>query len=290
MVGSLFMIMGGFITTLHDLFFLPSNILFYETGLLLELIIFSYALSMQHIKIEREKNKAELLNRKLEYEAVKRENLAREQFAMKLLEYQENERNRIALELHDSIGQKLLLIKNQLLSNIRIATDETTAKSLKGISDITGDTIQEIRTISRNLRPQHLDQLGLKTAIETLVESIENSCDIKYNLCIDEIDGLIRHEHEINFYRIVQECLNNIVKHSKATEASVQIKKTGNYINLKIEDNGVRIPSFDNKSYNGLGIAGIQQRTKMMGGVLSVSALENGGTLIEMNYPLKPEF
>jgi two-component system, sensor histidine kinase LadS len=276
---------GGYISILKAIFYLSSDDLYYEIGLLLELFLFTYALNKQYFE---ELHKTEQLNRYLETEAIKRENLAREQFAVKLLESQENERNRIALELHDSIGQKLLLIKNQLLSKIRVLSDENTVKSLKKVSDLTGETIEEIRSISRNLRPQHLDQLGLKTAIETLIEKVEESSQINYKLHIDEIDGLVSHEHEINFYRIIQESLNNIVKHSKATETLINIKRTDHSIYMTIEDNGIGIPQPDNNLLNGSGLIGMQQRAKMIGGILTIHMVEKGGTQIKFLYPLKP--
>ena len=222
-----------------------------------------------------------------ELDAVKRENEVREQFAMKLIESQENERNRIALELHDSIGQKLLLIKNQLLLKIRTSPDKESTELLRGISNLTGETIREVRTISCNLRPQHLDQLGLTTAIEIIVEEVSESSDIKFHLSVDDIDELLPKQDEINFFRIVQESINNIVKHSQAADAIIKIKKTNTLIDLEISDNGIGIKKNILHMNKGLGLTGMHERARMINARLSIIFPDDGGTIIEMEYPLK---
>ncbi len=214
-----------------------------------------------------------------ELDAVKKGNKAREQFAMRLIESQESERNRIAMELHDSVGQKLLIIKNLLLSELRNLSG--TKSPLEQVCDISGETIQDVRNIIYNLRPQHLDQLGLTTAIETVIEKFADSSAICFHDDLDDIDNIMSKENEINFYRIIQESLNNIVKHSMATDAFISIKRAGESIQLVVRDNGIGYkesgPSAG-EGRRGFGITGMYERASMIGAEMNLGPAENGGT------------
>ena len=218
-----------------------------------------------------------------ELEAVKRANQTREQFAMQLIESQENERNRIALELHDSVGQKLLIIKNMLLSEIRKSRDNRLHHALVRVSDLSGETIQDVRNITYNLRPRHLDQLGLTTAIETVLENLAESSDIRFHPNIADIDNLLPKQDEINFYRIIQESLNNIIKHSQATEAWVEISKSEQQLITVIRDNGIG----SQEQSGGLGITGMYERARMIGAEFNIVFTNGNGTEITLNYPIK---
>lgn len=250
-------------------------------GVICFVISLVWIVVQDYLKANKQKETARLN----ELEAIKRENEVRQHFAMKLMQSQENERNRIALELHDSIGQKLLLIKNRLLTNIRKEPEQSKSESLKKISDLTGETIQEIRDISWDLRPQHLDQLGLTTAIETLVEKVRESSGIKFNLKIDNIDDLIPRENEINLFRIIQESINNIVKHSQATEAFISIKRNNNMFRLEIKDNGIGMNR--KVKTEGLGLTGMHERAGILGAELNINFSQTSGTSINMEYQSK---
>ena len=259
------------------------NVRVVHYGVLLFVVSLIGIAAHKYFNANRQKETA----RHKELEAVKRENEAREQFSMRLIESQEQERNRIALELHDSVGQKVLLIKNQLAANIRKEPTGSTTDSLRKISDLTGEAIQEIRSISQNLRPQHLDQLGLTTAIETLVEQVQGSSDIRFHSQLENIDGLIPTEQEINFFRILQEAINNIVKHSHATEAFVTITNTNDVIHLEVRDNGTGFTSTGHSSRSGLGLTGMQERARMIGATLTVDLSKQTGSSIQLDYHLQ---
>ncbi|MCF8266123.1 MAG: sensor histidine kinase, partial [Melioribacteraceae bacterium] len=252
-----------------------------DLGTLLFVISIIWLAITYYIEMKREKERI----REIEFEAVKRENKARNLYSVQLIQSQENERNRIAMELHDSIGQKLLLIKNQVLSRIRNVTIEDDKEILEKISVLSDETISEIRNITHNLRPQYLDQLGLSVAIESIAEKITEISDIEIIHDIDEeVDDIIPQKDQINFYRIIQESLNNIVKHSKADQVFLKIKKEEGNIILEIRDNGI---GFDITSNNeGTGLTGIKERSNMLGGVLEIHSDKNG-TKIIMNYPIK---
>jgi len=239
-----------------------------------------------HNYVENYKQEERL--RKLELEKAKRESEESNYYASKLIELQENERSRIALELHDSIGQKLILIKNQLLSNIKKNKDSNLISSLTPISELTGDTIKEVRNITHNLRPQFLDQLGLKAAIEFMVEKISETSGIVFNIYVDEIDELFSDNDKINFFRIVQESINNIIKHSNASEAFIKIERCDELVCLEIKDNGIGFKDKQTNQVSGIGITGMKERAKKLDGNLLIFNNENSGTTIKMKYKIKP--
>gem|GEM_PF-3429998 len=236
---------------------------------------------LNYIESQKEKEKI----KEIEFETIKRENEASFLFSSRLIESQENERNRIALELHDSIGQKLLLIKNQVLSRIRNVNSKEDKEIFEKISNLSDETISEIRSITHNLRPQYLDQLGLSVAIESIVEKITELSAIEITQDIDDvINRLIPTNDQINFFRIIQESLSNLVKHSGADEVFLRIKKESDMIILEIRDNGIGFIGIENKA--GTGLTGMKERAKMLGADLEISSNEKG-TKITMNYPIK---
>lgn len=220
------------------------------------------------------------------YEATKRENSFREQFEIKSIEYQEEEHKRIAIELHDSIGQNLIVIRNQLLKLVQKEKNQSNKNSLDSLSSLAGATIQEIRDISRDLCPRLLDQLGLNAAIESLIDVLKETTEIKFILSQEDVDIYICSEHKINIYRIVQESLTNVLKHSQATHVNIDIRKEDLLIHFYIEDNGTGLHHLKDVEYNGLGIFGMRRRTKMIGAQLSINLSPFGGTIIHLSYPV----
>lgn len=211
-------------------------------------------------------------------------NAAKSAFTQKLIEQQESERRRIALELHDSIGQSLSVIRNRALMSLSTPDKhEKIIAQMEEISEAAADSIAEVRQISHNLHPYQLEHLGLTTALETMIEAAEISSKIKFETQIEDVDDALSKEAEINLYRIVQECLNNILKHSGATKAGVSLKKDGEIVNLRIEDNGVGFDaenSFEPKG--GLGLTGIAERAKMLNAQYKINSIPNSGTIISL--------
>ena len=229
------------------------------------------------IRTKREKEESQ----KLAFDLIESENEVRKQFSEKLIESEENERNRIALELHDSIGQKLLIIKNNISLLIK-NEDQKSNEILSNIDNTTSETIGEIRTITSKLHPPILSKVGLTSAIETLIENIATSTNIELSFSIDEIDNVFPKELEINFYRIVQESLNNIVKHSEAKEAFIKITKDESNIKLEVKDNGKGIENYET---GGIGLVGMKERARILGSEINIIS-NNKGTFIEMNYQI----
>jgi signal transduction histidine kinase len=128
-----------------------------------------------------------------------------------LLESQEAERKRIAAELHDSLGQNLLIIKNRALMGLMPQEmPDSTREQLDEISSVSSQAIDEVREIAYNLRPYQIDRLGLTRAIESMIKKIAVSSGIHFTTDVAQLKGVFSKDAEISLYRIVQECLNNM--------------------------------------------------------------------------------
>ncbi len=215
---------------------------------------------------------------------------AQEAFSRQLLESQEHERKRIAGELHDSIGQNLLVIKNRVQMALNVTEDvERSRKQLDEISLAATQSIEEVREIAYNLHPYQLDRLGLTKAIEAMLRKVSEASDLEISISIEPLDGILPKESEINLFRVVQESVNNIVKHSGATEARVFIQKRFPFVRVEISDNGrgfVPDSSID-ASVPGLGLKGIRERVRILDGKCAIKSVPGEGTTIEVVF--KPQ-
>ncbi|MCY7375512.1 MAG: histidine kinase [Pyrinomonadaceae bacterium] len=204
-----------------------------------------------------------------------------EEFSRKLLALQERESKRIAAELHDSLGQNLLVIKNWASIGLKNPADAKTEKQFGEISETVSAAIAEVREIAYNLRPIQLDRLGLSKAIESMLERVFDSSEINLTTQIDNLKSFFPKEAEIAFYRIVQEAVNNIVKHSEATEAGVSVRRAEGELRLLIWDDG---KGFDryliSPERDGFGLTGMSERARILGGKITVNSIEGEGTTI----------
>jgi ligand-binding sensor domain-containing protein/signal transduction histidine kinase len=206
-----------------------------------------------------------------------------EAFSRRLLESQEAERKRIAAELHDSLGQNLLIIKNRALLGLA-EPPELMREQLDEISAATSQAIEEVREIAYNLRPYQIDRLGLTRSIEAMLKKVAVASGIRFSAEVAPLRGVFSKEAEINLYRIVQEGVNNIVKHSGATEARVSIKRGERDVVLLIEDNGkgfaVEQPTAAEAGKPGFGLAGLAERVRILRGSHKVESVLGKGTTI----------
>ncbi|HEY1338132.1 MAG TPA: sensor histidine kinase, partial [Bryobacteraceae bacterium] len=190
---------------------------------------------------------------------------------------QEAERKRIASELHDSLGQSLMVIKNQALMALR-QDPGAAGEYLEGISSTASQAIDEVRAIAYALRPYQLDRLGLKRAVESMLQRVADSTGVRVTSKVDPIDDVFPKESEISLFRIVQEGINNIVRHSGATEAAVEIYRDSNTVSITIADNGNGF-AFD-PGQTGLGLIGITERARLLGGTSQIVSAPGAGTSI----------
>jgi PAS domain S-box-containing protein len=219
--------------------------------------------------------------------ASQREQRARAKYTRQLIVSQEAERSRIATELHDSLGQNLLLIKNRAqLALVRENKPAEMREQMTAINDLAADAIAEVRQISRDLHPPQLDHLGLTRAIEAMIDSTANASGITFKRKLDVVDDVFLKEAAMNLYRIVQESLNNILKHSHAKLASIRLERDVHDIQLRIGDDGCGFET-DETADNpkGLGLKNIAERVKMLGGKLKVESRPGNGTQLEVTIP-----
>jgi signal transduction histidine kinase len=206
---------------------------------------------------------------------------ARELYARELLESQERERSRLAMELHDSLGQSLVVIRNRaLLAISKGKHDAAMLEQLHEISDASATALQETREIAHTLHPYQIEALGLTTALDSLIDKFAHSSEITFNVDIDPKPTAIPHDLSIAIYRIAQEWLTNVVKHSSADKVSVVLHSEGKELTLDITDNGV---GFDTQTVKkGLGLKGIEERARMIGASLDMVSNPGSGAGIKL--------
>jgi signal transduction histidine kinase/ligand-binding sensor domain-containing protein len=225
---------------------------------------------------------------------LERANAAKQAFSRQLIASQETERKRIAAELHDSLGQRLVVIKNLALFAMKSKNgpvgNESAEQAFQEISEEASSAIGETREISYNLRPFQLDRLGLTKAIEAMARKTSASSGVQIASKLDNIDDAFPEEQRINFYRIVQESLNNIMKHSQATEAEVVVKRTTASVLLMISDNGRGMASSTKNSsanYGGFGLTGMAERASLLGGKFALRPGADRGTMLTVEIALE---
>lgn len=221
--------------------------------------------------------------------SLRRDRAAKEKFAHQLLDSQESERKRIAAEMHDAVGQDLLIIKN--LSFMAQESKDFSAKD-KYLNDISGTvsrTIEDVRKISYNLRPYQIDRLGLTKALESILRDISGISAVRFTHDIENIDGIFFKEHEIHIYRMLQECVNNIIKHSEAAEAVVTVRKTDDEVVLTVNDDGKGFVHHSGagqrSSAEGFGLTGLAERVMIMQGNIDIVSKPQMGTTITIKLP-----
>ncbi len=195
-----------------------------------------------------------------------------EQFTLQLLQNTEEERSRIANELHDGVNHDLLNIKNNLINGKTIAADDVAF------------VIEEVRNISRNLHPAVLETIGLEASIESLCEKLSEiglftTCEIDYTEKFNK-------SKELQLYRIIQEALNNTLKHGKANAAKVILTSQTDGLHLEIKDNGNGFDvASELKNPKSFGLQSIIQRAKAIAAKIKIDTT-NKGTIIHLNVPL----
>jgi len=213
---------------------------------------------------------------------------AQQAFAHQLIESQEHERKRIAAELHDSLGQSLLIVKNRAqLGQIAAHDAPEFLEQFEWIVSSATQSIEEVREIAQNLRPYHLDRLGLTKALEVMIEKVAATTKIRFISELVPLNELFSKKDAITLYRVVQESLNNIVKHAEATEARIRVERTTDSVTLTIEDNGRGFAPADAAAKpDGFGLAGMAERVRMLGGALQIEAQEGRGTTVAIRLAL----
>ena len=219
-------------------------------------------------------------------EQLRREMAEREALRRKLLHAQEEERRRIARELHDQMGQNLTALNVGLKSLLDRQSRSGLGSRVQRLQELATQTARDLHRVAVELRPAALDELGLVKAIRTLIETWST----RYRIDVDFEAGQykaagISSEIETILYRIIQEALNNVAKHSGATRVAIVLRRSAGQVHAIIEDDGrgfdARVASQSGNGSGRLGLLGVQERLGMVGGNFKVeSAPERGATLL----------
>jgi signal transduction histidine kinase len=216
-----------------------------------------------------------------------------EQLSRQLLQLQDQERRRIARELHDTTGQSLVAL-NVNLAIINKSADrlnEKTRRILQESISLIEQCLQEVRTLSYLLHPPVMEELGLASALRWYAEGFTERSGISVELEMQQLPRLAQ-VTETTLFRIVQECLTNIHRHSGSPTAQIRLSMDSNEIVLEVQDQGRGIPEENlRKRLNesprlGVGITGMRERVRQLGGQLEISSGE-GGTTVKTILPLQ---
>jgi signal transduction histidine kinase len=209
-----------------------------------------------------------------------------------LLTAQEQERGRIARELHDGIGQSLSAIKFKIedaLGQMGKDVAESSVKSLNSLIPIIQSTVEEVRRITMDLRPSTLDDLGILATIGWFCREFQETyatVRIEKEIGLGESD--IPESLKIVIYRVLQEALNNVAKHSGADSVTIFLTKRDNTLELTIEDNGCGFDlkeAFDiDGSKRGFGLGSMKERTELSGGSFSLESIRRKGTTVQASW------
>ena len=211
----------------------------------------------------------------------------------RLLNAQEDERRRIAFELHDELGQDLTVLKLHIDSIKRKLHPDQSAlhKAFEDVLRDVSQTIEKVRRISRDLSPSVLVDLGLTAALRWMINSFAKHSNIEISTDIMDTKGLFSTDQQIAIYRIFQEIFTNISRHARATRVSLEIKKEDDKILFLLNDNGIGFDTEQIKTRyapdKGLGLAAMEERIKMLSGRIEIFSREGRGTRIAFEIPVQ---
>ncbi len=239
-------------------------------------------------------NIVDTTGRKLMEEALRKSEQELRLLSSQLIEAQEEESKRIAMELHDGIGQSLSAIKftvENAMGSSGSQEGSGSGKLLRPVLSMIGKAVEEVRRISRNLRPAILDHLGILATISWHCREFgEIHPNIHTQQCIEVEEDEIPVSLKIVIYRILQEAFNNIAKHSRADKVRLELGEIDRNLSLIVEDNGV---GFDiqkalsvDQIKEGLGLVSMKERTEMSGGTFFLESNQGKGTSIQAIWPI----
>ncbi|HRT67877.1 MAG TPA: sensor histidine kinase, partial [Bacteroidota bacterium] len=211
-----------------------------------------------------------------------------EKLANHLEMVREEERKEFAREIHDEIGHSLTALKLDinLLLKKRFLREDVLEKKLNEMMVSIEQTIKTLQRISSQLRPSILDHFGLVAAIEWQAKEFQKQTGLRCKYLIPEDDIELSENKSIAIFRVFQEALTNIARHSKATRVDVSLEVINNNIELKVSDNGIGIKKEILDDPNSLGLLGMKERVNLIGGKISIGSVLNVGTTILINVPI----
>lgn len=212
-----------------------------------------------------------------------------------LFSIQEEEKAQLAGQLHDNIGQSLVAVKyiaEKFLLEIEDDPKELNVESINNLISTIQNIIEEFRRIFMYLRPSTIDEIGILATINWYCREIKKlypkiTIERKINIKENDIPVFLR----IHIYRVLQEAINNVMKHSQATKGSISLEKQKDFMKLGIEDNGI---GFDletalsvEKSKRGFGMGSMKERVRLSGGIFSINSVVGKGTEVQASWPVE---
>jgi signal transduction histidine kinase/sugar lactone lactonase YvrE len=235
--------------------------------------------------VRRYEKKRDQQKQQAELDRVESEKRLQQEFSKQLIETQEAERKRVASELHDSLGQHLLIVNNEL--QLYQQGKGENDPDIQRTTSIVKDAIKEVREIASNLHPHHLEKLGLRAAVEAMIEQVSRSAPVKFNAVIADVDNKLSMQAKINLYRVLQEAIANIVRHSGAAKASITIREADNAVQAIIEDNGKGfVQGSSQGGRQGFGLKSMTERMNLVGGTIAFDSTPGKGTKIQIAIPI----
>jgi len=216
---------------------------------------------------------------------LKRLERERRESARTILSAQEEERARIARELHDEVGQGLTAALLHLERASREPAEPARSEVVQA-KEVVRESLEEVREITLRLRPEALDDLGLRSALLALCERIEAGAKMKVEAELPSPFPALDGEQELVAYRVAQEALTNVARHAEADRAWLSVAATDEVILLGIEDNG---RGFAGDAVPGAGLEGMRERALLVSGALKIGRSERGGTVVNLVLPLTGE-
>jgi signal transduction histidine kinase len=219
------------------------------------------------------------------YQELARSRAELEELSAQLVDAQETERRSISRELHDEVGQSLgaLLVEVGRLA-ASVPSDNTQIKDhVDKIKSVAETAVQTVRNIALLLRPSMLDDLGLIAALEWQGREVSRRSEMEVEVQSEDVSEKIPDEYRICIYRLVQEALNNAARHSSAKKARVTVEQTAGRILVCVSDDG---RGFDPQRVRGLGILGMEERVRRLGGVFTIDSMPGRGTTLKAEFPL----
>ena len=200
---------------------------------------------------------------------------------------QEDERRRLARELHDGIGQNLTALKHQLaLLRDALAPEQDAARQRTTVAlSLCAQTLDDTRHLSRLLRPQVLDDLGLEAALHWLARTLGEAGGVRCEIDVEDLPSL-GNEVETLAFRVAQEALTNVVKHAQARTARIRARVRVGWLQIEVEDDGRGCDPASVSNGLGSGVGGMRERVRLHGGRFALSARPGGGCRVQAQVPL----
>ena len=208
----------------------------------------------------------------------------------KIQTIQEDERKRISSDIHDEMGQMLTALKLKLYQiNGKLKNDDQVNDKIETALQMVDDTIKATQRIAKQLRPDILDNLGLSEAVTSLCKTINESAGIKFELEITGNPLELNKETELCIYRVIQEAITNMIRHSNSKKADIHIENTADFLNINIRDYGTGIDRIKIRHSDSLGIFGMKKRINSIHGKFHIEGSEGNGTSISISIPSNGE-